>query len=211
MTVLAGAAGVPEQGTLLCERLRSRLRRAAIAARPAAAPRHPPPRVAALCRFDPGALTLAGLWVPEMLELAGGAPSADAPSPGEPHRRVEWSALQRSAPQVLLLCSPGESAQEAAAATGALGALPGWWGLPAVRAGRVYVLDGALLADAGVELVEGVELLAHILAPPDAPRRPTPPPAAAGGAEAPRALRLTLQGNQRCRPRLLPNFFAPLA
>jgi len=173
-----------------------------------AVPHAQPLRVAVLCGLEPGGLTLAGLWVPEMLQLAGAAVAPGNPAPGEPHQRIDWPALQRSAPQVLVLCSPGETAQDAAARTGALGALPGWWGLPAVRAGRVYVLDGALVADAGVELVEGVELLAHLVAP----RAHLAPPAAAAavGAEAPRALHLTLQGNQRCRPRLLPNFFAPL-
>ena len=71
----------------------------------------------------------------------------------------------------------------------------------------MYVIDSALIAEPGVELADGVELLAHLLRPQHAP-----PPAAcgAGGAAAPRVLRLTLHSGQRCRPRLLPNFFAPL-
>jgi hypothetical protein len=236
VTVLASAAGVPEQGALLCERLRARLRHIAAAVRTAASPRpRPPPptpapgvapcaagrpplppppagqqaplRVAVLCGLAPDGLRLAGLWVPEMLQLAGGAPAPGAPAPGEPHARVEWPALQRAAPQALLLVSPGEPAGGAAARAGALAALPGWWGLPAVRGGAVYALDSSLVIEPGVDLAEGVELLAHLLAP----HAHAPPPAAlAAGAEAPRALRLTLQGGQRCRPRLLPNFFAPL-
>jgi ABC-type hemin transport system substrate-binding protein len=230
VTVLASAAGVPEQGALLCERLRARLRHTAAAARAPASPRPPPPtptpgagpaaaapraaaaparplRVAVLCGLEPGSLRLAGLWVPEMVQLAGGAPAPGGPSPGEPHARAEWAALQRAAPQALVLCAPGEAAGDAAARAGALATLPGWWGLPAVRAGAVYVLDSSLIIDPGVNLIEGVELLAHLLAP----HAHAPPPAAlAAGAEAPRALRLTLHGGQRCRPRLLPNFFAPL-
>ncbi|GBF99653.1 hypothetical protein Rsub_12472 [Raphidocelis subcapitata] len=224
VSVLAGAGGVPEQGALLCERLRARLRRVAAAVRAAAGAAAPPApaapglpplapaparplRVAVVCGYEPGGVALAGLWVPEMLQLAGAAPAPGAPSPGEPHARVDWAALQRAAPHVLVLCSPGEGAAGAAVRAGALAALPGWWGLPAVRAGRVYAVDSLLVTDAGVELVEGVELLAHLLAPS---AHAPPPAAAAPGSEAPRALRLTLSGGQRCRPRLLPNFFAPL-
>lgn len=220
VVVLSSAASVPEQGAMLCERLRARLRRvaaarAAAATGPRLAPASPdgpgqsqPLRVAVLCCLEAGALALAGLWVPEMLQLAGAAPVPGAPAPGEPHQRVDWPALQRAAPQALVVCSPGEGAGGAAARAGALAALPGWWALPAVRAGRVYVLDCALALEPGVELVEGVELLAHLLQP-----RAHPAPAAARpgtGAEAPRALRLSLHGGQRCRPRLLPNFFVPL-
>ena len=48
-------------------------------------------------------------------------------------------------------------------------------------------------------LVEGVELLAHLLHPK---RVPHP-------EGVPQALKLQLSGSQRCRQRLLPNYFAP--
>jgi iron complex transport system substrate-binding protein len=47
-----------------------------------------------------------------------------------------------------------------------LRALPDWKGLPAVRSGRVYVVDGShYFSRPGPRLVDSLELLAHALHP----------------------------------------------
>ena len=51
----------------------------------------------------------------------------------------------------------------------------------------------------GCRLVEGIELLAHLLHPKRAPHP----------EGVPQALKLQLNGAQRCRQRLLPNYFTP--
>ena len=56
-------------------------------------------------------------------------------------------------------------------AAGLLPRLPGWRELPAVRKGAVYVVDASsYFSRPGPRLVDGVELLAHILHPDAFPR-----------------------------------------
>ncbi len=57
------------------------------------------------------------------------------------------------APEVLILapCSAGVGRGLGEAC--ALAALPGWWGLPAVKSGRVYVVDHAYFSRPGPRYV----------------------------------------------------------
>ena len=154
-----------------------------------------PPRVLVLDSLQP--LSAAGRWAPELVQLAGGLP-VGGPTPGGGSQALTWQAVRALAPEVLVIWRRGLGPQEAAWQTCELAALPGFWALPAVRAGAVYVFDHALLGRPGPRLVEGVEALAHALHPSAWPHKPS---------EA--VLKLTLRDGQRCRPRLLPNYFAP--
>jgi len=57
------------------------------------------------------------------------------------------------APEVLVMMGSGAGPTSALRATSELAALPGWWGLPAVKAGRVYVVDRSLFLRAGPRIV----------------------------------------------------------
>ena len=149
---LADAAGVPEAG----ERAR---RRAGGADRGGRARRRgatPLPRVAALEWLDP--VYIGGHWVPQMIELAGGEDVLGLP--GERSRTVDWAEVGASAPEVVVSMPCGLYAEEAAAETvrhrerlAALGA-------------RVVAVDAAAyFSRPGPRLVDGIELLAHILHP----------------------------------------------
>lgn len=80
-----------------------------------------------------------------------------------------------------------------------LAARPGWWQLPAVKEGRVFVADHALLCRPGPRLVEGVEALARMIHEDDVELL-CPDKA---------VLKLSLRPGQRCRHRVLPNYFMP--
>ena len=67
-----------------------------------------------------------------------------------------WGALAQvraAAPEVLLVARIGSEAAPTLAEVSELAALPGWWGLPAVKAGRVFVADAALFLRPGPRLV----------------------------------------------------------
>ncbi len=195
---LGDAAGAPQAAGTLADRLRARLRRAARAAAAAAAgppPTIPPPRVLVLSylRGAPIAMQRAGLWVPEMLALAGAA-QAERPwaaalhtaaaaaaatavcEPGDAGDAVTWEELQILAPDVLIIAHDAaaggvngagacamvsERSQPHAAgvatcacsptlaALATLATYPGWWSLPCVRAGAVYLVDSPLINRAG--------------------------------------------------------------
>ena len=123
--------------------------------------------------LDP--LFLAGHWVPEMVGLAGGYD--DLTSPGTPSRRVEGRDIVLAAPEVAVLMpcgfDLGRTRREAHRVTTA----PWWTELPAARTNRVWTVDGsAYFNRPGPRLVDGLEILAHILHPE---LFPTPPSAEA--------------------------------
>ena len=131
----------------------------------------PHPRVVCLEWLEP--LFNAGHWVPEQVAAAGGEDVLGRP--GIPSIDVPWSALVASAPDVVFLVPCGFDAERAVDEADGLARRPEWRGLPAVRAGRVYALDGnAYFSRPGPRVVDGIELLASLLHP----SRVEPPPGA---------------------------------
>jgi len=128
---------------------------------------NPVPTVACIEWYDPP--FNAGHWVPQMVEIAGGADLLAVP--GKPSRRIEWRDVVTAAPQVVVLMPCGFGVERAWSDVGLLTRLAGWRELPAVRKGAVYVVDASsYFSRPGPRLVDGVELLAHILHPDAFPR-----------------------------------------
>ncbi|BDA43551.1 Uncharacterized ABC transporter substrate-binding lipoprotein [Coccomyxa sp. Obi] len=188
---VGAAAGAAAEAVRVVDRLRARLR--AAAAEVAAAQSRP--RVMILDSLQP--LSLGGLWLPEVVDLSGG--DQELLEPGSASRAIAWDEVRSATPEVLLVAGNGCGPAGALGAVSELAALPGWWSLPAVKAGRVYIVDAPLLLRAGPRIVDGVEVLARILHP-DLVLRRCPEKA---------VLKLALHGGQRCRQRLVPNYFLP--
>jgi iron complex transport system substrate-binding protein len=149
---LGAAAGDGEHGVSLRAELSARLD--AVARAVAGAPR---PRVVALEWLDPP--FAGGHWVPEMVALAGGADVLGVP--GRKSRTVDWEEVAAARPEVVVAMPCGLYAQEAAeqaeARAGQLGSL---------GASRVVAVDAAsTFSRPGPRLVDGVELLGHLLHP----------------------------------------------
>lgn len=125
--------------------------------------------------------------------------------PGADPLRLTWDAIRAASPEVLILapCSVQGGSTEPGirglADVSELAALPGWWALTAVKHGNVFFVDHALLGRPGPRLVEGVEALARMIHPTVVGKR-CPDKA---------VCKLALTGGQRCRQRLLPNYFLP--
>lgn len=130
------------------------------------------PRVAVLEWLDP--VRAAGNWVPELVEAAGGTDVLG--EPGERSVETPWDELRAAAPEVLVLAPCGFDESETAARLSELTDRPGWEGLPAVEAGRVFALDGAsYLTRWTPRLAAAVERLATVthpetFGPPEAAR-----------------------------------------
>ncbi len=116
-----------------------------------------PVPVAALEWLDP--VFAAGHWTPQLIEYAGGVDVLGLP--GEPSEQVSWELVAAAAPQVVVAMPCGydaERAQEEAYTYGDE--------LAAVGAERVVAVDAsAYFSRPGPRLVDGLELLAHILHP----------------------------------------------
>lgn len=125
------------------------------------------PRVAALEWLDP--VMVAGHWTPQMVELAGGEDVLGMP--GDRSERTTWEAVAAARPDVVLVIPCGydaprarEEAERHAEQLAGLGAR------------RVLALDAAAyFSRPGPRLVDGVELLGHVLHPArvgESPARP---------------------------------------
>ena len=107
---------------------------------------------------------VAGHWVPEMVEIAGGVDSLV--EPGAPSARVEFEQVAEAEPDVVILMPCGMDVAQARAEFDALPDRERWESLDAFKNGRAYVVDsGALFSRSGPRLVDGVELMASILHP----------------------------------------------
>jgi iron complex transport system substrate-binding protein len=148
---LAQAAGVIEAGERLLEEAAERID--AVERAVAEAPR---PRVAALEWLDP--VYVGGHWVPQMIELAGGTDVLGFT--GEKSRTVEWAEGEASAPEVVVSMPCGLYAEEAAAES-----MRHRERLAALGARAVAVDAAAYFSRPGPRLVDGVELLGHLLHP----------------------------------------------
>ena len=149
---LGEATGTGESGEVLVSKLQARLDR--IRDGVAGAPR---PRVVALEWLDPP--YAGGHWVPEMIDLAGGRSVVGEPA--RDSRAVSWAELKAARPEVAVVMPCGLYVEEAAAQ-----ALARRERLESLGAERVYAVDAASsFSRPGPRLVEGAELLAHLLHP----------------------------------------------
>ena len=136
------------------------------------------PRVAALEWLDPP--FAGGHWVPEMVALAGGRDVLGRV--GERSRTVAWEEIGSSRPDAVVCMPCGYDADRSA-----LEARDHSERLAALGADRVVAVDAAaFFSRPGPRLVDGVELLAHVLHPDrvDAPPPGRLVPLDAGAAEA---------------------------
>ena len=120
------------------------------------------PPVACLEWLEP--IMASGHWVPEMVALAGG--SEPLGKAGEPSERVAWERVLSCAPEILILMPCGFSVDRTLDEIHLLTNRPGWEGLPAVRRGKVFAVNGhAYFSRSGPRLVDGTEILAHLVHP----------------------------------------------
>lgn len=126
------------------------------------------PTVAALEWLDP--VFVAGHWTPQMIELAGGLDVLGLP--GEPSERRTWEDVAEAQPQVVIVMPCGYDEVSALVEAEGHGDR-----LRSLGARTLVAVDAAaFFSRPGPRLVDGVELLAHILHPdvfPDPPHGAT--------------------------------------
>ncbi len=107
---------------------------------------------------------LAGNWMPELLELAGGVQPRN--QHGHHSTYNDWQSVVDFDPQVMLVMPCGFDLARAVAEADALFRLPHWNELSAVRGGRVYTVDGnAYFNRSGPRIVNSLEIVAGLLHP----------------------------------------------
>jgi len=156
---VAEAAGRREAGAELLARAASRIEGVRLAVGGLRRP-----RVAAIEWLDP--VYVAGHWTPELIELAGGADVLGFA--GGHSEVVTWETLAARAPEVVVVMPCGYDASRAYAE--AIAFAPQLRGLGAERI--VAVNASAYFSRPGPRLVDGLELLAHVLHPERVPEAP---------------------------------------
>ena len=137
---IAEATGRRDEGVALVARSAGRVDTVRLAVR-----RAERPRVVALEWLDP--VFIAGHWTPQLIELAGGEDMLGLPA--EPSQQLDW--------QTVAAADAPRAREEAYACADRLRAL---------GPTRVVAVDGAAhFSRPGPRLVDGLELLAHILHP----------------------------------------------
>ncbi|MDX2131522.1 MAG: ABC transporter substrate-binding protein [Planctomycetota bacterium] len=162
------ATGTPDVARDAVVRLRERLARAQDHVNPYAEPAP----VGFLEWTDPP--FVAGHWTVQIIERAGGSHplNQSIPQPGAgaaagpqasqrtvpASRRVEWDEFVESRPEWLVICPCGLDLRAASASARGLTSRPGWSDIPAVRSGRVAVVDGNQMFNRpGPRLVDAFE------------------------------------------------------
>jgi iron complex transport system substrate-binding protein len=114
------------------------------------------PRVIALQRLDPP--RVGGFWIPEMITIAGGIDVAGDPGLNPPD--VGWNeltSLNADVVIVMLECSLIEAKAQA---------MELWERIDGLDVERIFAVDAApAFTEPGPQLVDGVELLGHLLHP----------------------------------------------
>ncbi|MEA2310623.1 MAG: iron complex transport system substrate-binding protein, partial [Solirubrobacteraceae bacterium] len=158
---LAEATDSRDAGVDLVQDAAARIDRVRLAVRTAA-----PVRVAAIEWLDP--IFVAGHWTPQMIEYAGGLDVLGMP--GEHSERRGWEDLKAARPEVIVVMPCGYDAERAAEE-----AYDFADELDEIGAKRVVAVDAAAyFSRPGPRLIDGLELLGHVLHPD---RLPEPPPA----------------------------------
>lgn len=102
----------------------------------------------------------AGHWIPELIELAGGAPILA--HPGANSQRLDWNEIAAADPDAVVVAPCGFDLRKTKSAIAELDTVGAWRSLRAYRTGRVLALDGnAYLSRPGPRLIDATEILAQ--------------------------------------------------
>jgi iron complex transport system substrate-binding protein len=149
---LAQAAERKDAGVALVQDAAARIDRVRLAVRG-----RRPLRVAALEWLEP--VYVAGHWTPQLIDYAGGIDVLGMP--GEHSERRSWEEVAAAEPDVVVVMPCGYDAPRAHAEALTFGER-----LAALGAGEVVAVDAAAyFSRPGPRLVDGLELLAHVLHP----------------------------------------------
>jgi iron complex transport system substrate-binding protein len=120
------------------------------------------PRVLCLEWLDPP--FIAGHWVPEMVELAGGTDVLGRR--GEPGFRTNWDDVLGTDPQIIVIMPCGYDLERNTKELRSFAFPDGWRRLRAVRNRRVFAVNSSgYFSRPGPRVATGVEMLARIIHP----------------------------------------------
>lgn len=164
LEIVGGALGREAEGRELAEGMRARIATVKETAR-----RLPTIGVFCLEWWEPP--MVAGHWIPEMAEAAGGSNLLNAK--GEPSREVSHRQIRDANPEVVVFMPCGYYLEEAEEEGEAVLAHPEIADTPAARNGNVFAVDASsFFSRPGPRIVDGLEILAWAVHPEAYPEPP---------------------------------------
>ena len=153
------------------------------------------PRVFSLEGINP--LVIGGHWIPELLQVAGGV--QELYPPGCPAARIQWQEVQEYTPEKLYIDLCSSDLDRHMREISWLANQDGWYDLPAVQSGEVYLIDHVYFSRPGPRVVQGLEILAQL----------THPEIFSGYIPANSVAKLEASQLAESSPEQLPEFFRP--
>lgn len=105
-----------------------------------------------------------GHWVPQMVDWAGGVDLWG--KPGGKGERIDWNVVVQGRPEIVVAMPCSFTIERTLREMPRVARFEGWSDLPAVKNGRVFVVDSpSYFSRHGPRLVTGLEILAQIIHP----------------------------------------------
>ena len=114
-----------------------------------------------------------GHWIPQMVDYAGGVEGLGRF--GKPSHRIEWDKVIEYKPEIIVLSPCGFDANQVMEEAHVLASYEEWDKIPAFQSSRIYAVNAsAYFSRSGPRVVDGLEILAHIIHPELFPENPHP-------------------------------------
>ncbi len=105
-----------------------------------------------------------GHWIPQMIDYAGGVDALGGI--GKPSHRIEWSEVLDYQPEIIVLSPCGFDLNGVLGELHELESYLGWDKIPAYKSHCIYAVNAsAYFSRPGPRIVNGLELLAHMIHP----------------------------------------------
>jgi iron complex transport system substrate-binding protein len=112
-----------------------------------------------------------GHWIPQMADYAGGVEGLG--NLGRPSQKIAWTRVLDYQPEIIVLSPCGFDLKGVKEESHVLSSYPGWDTIPAFNNSRIYAVNAsAYFSRPGPRVVDGLELLAHIIHPELFPEKP---------------------------------------
>ncbi len=105
-----------------------------------------------------------GHWIPQMVDYAGGVEGLG--TLGKPSRKIGWQEVLDYQPEIIVLSPCGFDLDGVLKEVHVLASYSGWEKIPAFQSSNIYAVNAsAFFSRPGPRVVDGLELLAHIIHP----------------------------------------------